>query len=236
MDLISCGFEELLKCGCAVCCPLYRSCKIHSNLSACICNESFPHLLQTALEILFLNSFHFVLQLPETRQLVRLRHFAHGTTALVFLTALSGKAVSYHCPVHGLLFSALFSFWPGEDCKKNNTVFSGKSHSFQCAYIQDLPLLGSSEQAEMCRTACVLLCDLWICFPEKFSIRLCSCVRLHLRAVPGVPSVPRPAALFSALELQVPLWQGWTLALCTIPSPKWGNAGSQTTFSPSPPH
>ncbi|XP_068544311.1 heme A synthase COX15 [Anas acuta] len=33
-------------------------------------------------------------QLPETRQLVRLRHFAHGTTALVFLTALSGAFVA----------------------------------------------------------------------------------------------------------------------------------------------
>lgn len=113
--------EEPLKCGCAVCCPLYPSCKIHANLSACICHESFPHLLQTALETLFLNSFHFVLQLPETRQLVRLRHFAHGTTALVFLTALSGKAISYRCPAHGLLLSALFSFWPGGDCKKNKT-------------------------------------------------------------------------------------------------------------------
>lgn len=228
--------EEPLKCGCAVCCPLYPSCKIHANLSACICHESFPHLLQTALETLFLNSFHFVLQLPETRQLVRLRHFAHGTTALVFLTALSGKAASYRCPAHGLLLSALFSFWPAGDCKKKKHLCSlGKLNSFQGTYIQDLPLRGSSEQAEMCHTTCVLLCDLWICFPEKFRIRLCSCVRLHLRAVPGVPSVPRPAALFSALELQVPLWQGWTLALCTTPSPKWGNAGSQTTFSPSPP-
>lgn len=145
---------------------------------------------------------------------------------LFHITVLSMACFSLPCFPSGLVRTA----------KKTTLCSLGKCHSFQWAYIQDLPLLGSSEQAEMCRTACVLLCDLWICFPEKFSIRLCSCVRLHLRAVPGVPSVPRPAALFSALELQVPLWQGWTLALCTIPSPKWGNAGSQTTFSPSPPH
>ncbi|XP_031453544.1 cytochrome c oxidase assembly protein COX15 homolog isoform X2 [Phasianus colchicus] len=33
-------------------------------------------------------------QLHETRQLLRLRHFAHGTTALIFLTALSGAFVA----------------------------------------------------------------------------------------------------------------------------------------------
>uniref|UniRef100_A0A8C3LFI2 COX15 n=1 Tax=Chrysolophus pictus TaxID=9089 RepID=A0A8C3LFI2_CHRPC len=33
-------------------------------------------------------------QLHETRQLLQLRHFAHGTTALIFLTALSGAFVA----------------------------------------------------------------------------------------------------------------------------------------------
>ncbi|XP_025071396.1 cytochrome c oxidase assembly protein COX15 homolog, partial [Alligator sinensis] len=33
-------------------------------------------------------------ELPETRQLLRLRHFAHGTTGLIFLTALSGAFVA----------------------------------------------------------------------------------------------------------------------------------------------
>lgn len=92
---------------------------------------------------------------------------------LFHIAVLSMACFSLPCFPSGLVGTA----------KKTTLCSLGKCHSFQCAYIQDLPLLGSSEQAEMCRTACVLLCDLWICFPEKFSIRLCSCVRLHLRAV-----------------------------------------------------
>lgn len=67
--------------------------------------------------------FIIILQLPETHQLLRLRQFAHGTTALIFLTALSGKSVSYCCPICGSFLSALFFSWSGRDCEQPHHVF-----------------------------------------------------------------------------------------------------------------
>lgn len=112
----------------------------------------------------------FVLQLHETRQLLQLRHFAHGTTALIFLTALSGNTVLYCCPVLWLISLCIpfFLVWWG--VWKTLSCSLCKLCSFQRACIWELLLLASFEQVEMCWTACMLLWDLFMCLQKKFGI------------------------------------------------------------------
>lgn len=83
--------------------------------------------------------YFFILQLPETKQLLRLRQYAHGTTALIFLTALSGKAFTFCCPVCDSFLSVglVFSFGSIGDCEQPHP-FSGKATSVRDLIVKNL--------------------------------------------------------------------------------------------------
>lgn len=117
-DSVRSGVEKPLKWGHAVWRSLDSSCKMQANPLACVCSS---YLLQTALGALC--GFIVISQLPETRQLLRLRQCAHGTTALIFLTALSGKAVSFCYPICGSFLCPVGIFRPDGDCEQPHGGF-----------------------------------------------------------------------------------------------------------------
>lgn len=81
-----------------------------------------------------LASFLFILQLPETKQLLRLRQYAHGTTALIFLTALSGKALS---AVHFVTHSSLLVWFFLLFCEQPHP-FPGKTAAVRDLTVKNL--------------------------------------------------------------------------------------------------
>lgn len=57
-----------------------------------------------------------------------------------------------------------FYFWSGGDCEQHHHVLWEKLYCCQGAYSREPPLWVFPEQVEMYLPACLLLCDLCICF------------------------------------------------------------------------
>lgn len=115
--MISCGFEGPLKCGSVWWSVKYRP----PNFWPVYVVKAFLSCCQQLCKCLDYFFFFFViLQLPETKQLLRLRQYAHGTTALIFLTALSGKGLSAALFVtHSSLLAGFIFF-----CSVSNSIHS----------------------------------------------------------------------------------------------------------------
>lgn len=96
--------------------------------------------------------------MPETKQLLRLRQYAHGTTALIFLTALSGKALS------AVLFVTLSPLlvWLFLLFCEQPYPFSGKTTAVRDLTVKNL-LTGLSWAGGESPSSLPVLCDLCMC-------------------------------------------------------------------------